>query len=205
MNKDKLIESLKGQGFPSFITDAFSSVQRENFVPENLKDYAYDDISLPIGEAQTISQPYTISFMLNLLELDRITENPEKVKLLEIGSGSGYVLALLSKICPNAEIYGVEIKKEFVIKSKSVLASYKNANVLNKSGFLGLIDNAPYDRILISASSPNVEIIEKISQQLKNNGILVAPVKNSIFQIKKHQGSLKKKEFYGFSFVPLVK
>ena len=209
MNKEKLIESLKGRGFPSIITDAFSSVQRENFVPNNLRDYAYEDTALPIGEGQTISQPYTIAFMLNLLELDRIKENKKikdkKAKILEIGSGSGFVLALLSTICPNAKIYGVEIKKEFIIKSKSALTDCKNVILLNKSGFSGLPDKAPYNYILISASSPNVEIIEKISQQLKNNGILVAPVKNSIFQIKKHQGSLKKKEFHGFSFVPLLK
>lgn len=202
MNKKELIKSLQSQAFPSFIIEAFASVPREDFVPENMKQYAYEDTPLPIGNGQTISQPYTIAFMLSLLDLERIRN--KKIKILEIGSGSGYVLALLSKICPRSDIYGVEIKKTIVERSRQILSLCKNIRIKNKSGFSGLPDFAPYDRILISASAPNLEIIEKITNQLKNTGSLVAPVQNSIFQIKKHNENLEKKEFPGFIFVPLV-
>ena len=202
MNKKDLIESLQSQGLPKFIIEAFASVPREDFVPENMKQYAYEDTPLPIGNGQTISQPYTIAFMLSLLDLEKIRN--KKIKILEIGSGSGYVLALLSEICLKAQIHGVEIKEVLIERSKKLLSRYNNLMIINKSGFSGLPDFAPYDRILISASAPNLEIIEKIANQLKNTGILIAPVQNSIFQIKKHNENLENKEFPGFIFVPLV-
>lgn len=202
MNKKQLIESLKSQGFPSFIIGAFASIERELFIPKNLEQYAYEDSPLPIGEKQTISQPYTIAFMLSLLNLEKIRKN--KIKILEIGSGSGYVLALLSRISPHAEIIGLEIKKTISKNSIQALSKYNNIKIINKSGFSGLPDYTPYDRILVSASSPNIGTIEKIADQLKNNGIIVSSVKDSIFQIKKQGENLKRKEYPGFAFVPLV-
>lgn len=202
MNKSQLIESLRQKGFSEKIIEAFSRVKRENFIPENLKHAAYEDNALPIGKGQTISQPYTIAMMLSFLELKK------GQKILEIGSGCGYVLALLSEITgKNGEIFGMEIIKELAEKSRINLKDYKNIEIYNRNGNLGLKEKAPFDRILISAGA------EKISNflisQLKEKGILIAPLgtryEQSIAVYQKIRGKLKmKKEIPGFIFVPLV-
>lgn len=196
MNKKELIESLRAQGFSEKIMKAFEKVPREKFIPENLKEYAYEDEALPLEEGATISQPYTIAFMLNLLELKK------KEKILEIGSGSGYVLALLAEIT-EGKIYGIEISKNLSEKSKKILKelNFNNVEVFNKSGFEGLKEKSPFDRVLISAAAEKIP--EHLFFQLKENGILVTPVGNSIFQIKKTDGKIRIKEFPGFVFVPL--
>lgn len=196
MNKKQLIEGLKAEGFGDDIINAFSKVKREDFIPIEFRESAYEDIPLPIGLGQTISQPYTIAFMLNLLELH------DNLKILEIGSGSGYVLALINEISKNSKIFGVEIVKEISEKSKKVLKNYKNIKVVHGNGINGLKQKAPLDRILISASAD--EIPEHLYSQLKDNGILVCVVGNSIYQIKKLKGKIIKKEFPGFVFVPLI-
>ena len=133
--------------------------------------------------------------MLNLLELHR------GQKILEIGSGSGYVLALMSDIIKDGKIYGIEINKRLAIKSKKYLEKDSNIEIISRSGFNGLPEFAPYDRILISASAP--EIPRNLYSQLKDSGIIVAAVKQSIYQIKKENGKITEKEFPGFAFVPL--
>ena len=194
MNKKELIMLLQGRGFPDKIVKAFKKVNREAFVPSNLQEYAYDDIALPLKRGSTISQPSTIAFMLDLLELEG------KEKVLEIGSGSGYVLALLSQLTKE-QIYGIEIIKELADESKKILKKYKNISVFNKDGSKGLSSKAPYDRIIVSASFK--EIPTQLYPQLKDNSILVAPVKGSIYQIKKENGEITKREFPGFVFVPI--
>ena len=197
MNKEELLASLKKKGFSDAVVDAFRKVKREDFVPEHLIGYAYEDIALPVMEGSTLSQPSTIAFMLNLLEV----KNNQNI--LEIGSGSGYVLALLSEINPSGKIYGAEILKELAIRSRNYLKDKSNVEVVIRDGSQGLPEFAPYDRILISASCP--EVPTHLLQQLKEDGILVAAVKQSIFQIKKEKGETLEKEFPGFAFVPLVK
>ena len=195
MNKLQLIQSLKSQGFSEQIIKAFNKVQREKFIPENSKIYAYEDTALSIGKGQTISQPYTIAFMLSLLELQ------DKQKIMEIGSGSGYVLALLNTISKNSKIYGVERIKELVERSKSILKNKKNIKIIKANKELG-IPNEKFDRILVSAAADKIP--DKLIEQLKVNGIIVIPVRNSIIQIKKTIEGLIKKEFHGFVFVPLI-
>jgi len=199
MNKTQLIKSLKNQGFPENILNAFREVRREDFVPDEFKDSAYEDIPLPIGLGQTISQPYTIAFMLNLLELDKLNA---KSKILEIGSGSGYVLALINEISKNSEIYGVERIESLVKQSEERLRNKRNIKIINRDGSKGLKEYAPYDRILISASCEKIP--EHLYFQLKKDGIIVASVKNSIYQIKRRGLRIEKKEFSGFVFVPLI-
>lgn len=198
MNKTLLIASLKEGNSTPQIIKVFEKVRREDFVPPNLVEYAYEDTALPLEKGATISQPYTIAFMLSLLEL---SENKNQ-KILEIGSGSGYVMALISEITKGAEIYGIEIIRSLAKKSKHNLKNYKNIKILNRDGSKGFLQKEPFDRILVSASSN--QIPRYIINQLKDNGILVIPIRNSIFQIKKKKSKIIKKEFPGFVFVPLI-
>ncbi|MBS3075236.1 protein-L-isoaspartate(D-aspartate) O-methyltransferase [Candidatus Pacearchaeota archaeon] len=196
MNKQQLIQELKKEGFSDKILKAFETIKREDFIPEKFKEYAYENEPLPIEEGATISQPYTIAFMLNLLELK------DNQKILEIGSGSGYVLALINEISKNSEIYGIERIKGLVESSKKILKDGKNIQIIQGDGSKGLKEKAPFDRILVSASADKIP--ESLFEQLSKNGILVLPVQNSIFQIKKINNQIIEKEFRGFVFVPLI-
>lgn len=195
MNKEELLESLRKKGTSEQVVNAFGTVKREDFVPDRLVGYAYEDMALPVMDGSTISQPTTIAFMLELLEIK------DGQTILEIGSGSGYVLALLSEINKNGKVYGVEILKDLAVKSKKYLEQKKNVEVIIRDGSKGLHEFAPYDRILISASCP--ECPRDLLSQLKDDGILVAAVKSSIFKIKKEKGEKTEEEFPGFAFVPL--
>lgn len=197
MDKEELIGRLKAEGFSLKVTKAFRMVKRENFIPENLRYLAYEDIALPLERGATISQPYTIAFMLELLEL----KDGKNQKVLEIGSGSGYVLALISKIIKKGKIYGIEIIENLARKSRETLKRNARIKIYNMNGFLGLLDKAPFDRILISAAVDRIP--EHLYSQLKDDGILVVPVRDSIFKIKKFKGKIKIEEFPGFVFVPL--
>ena len=202
MNKTQLLQHLKKQDFPKKILDAFSKVKRENFVPKDLKIRAYEDRALPIGKGQTISQPYTIATMLNLLDLKKAQ------KVLEIGSGCGYVLALMSEIVgEKGKVFGVEIVKSLVEKSKLNLKAYKNVKVYNKDGRKGLEEQAPFDKIIISAACEKIS--KTILSQLKNKGLIVAPVgprySQSLVVIQRTKDDFKIKEkLPGFIFVPFV-
>jgi len=202
MDKSQLIESLKMRGFSKEIISSFEKVRREDFVPEDMKKIAYEDTSLPIGEGQTISQPYTIAVMLSLLDLKK------GQKILEIGSGCGYVLALVSELIGKGEkVYGIEIIKSLFEKYAENLRNYKNIKVYNRNGFLGLEEEAPFDRIILSAGYR--EIPKPLITQLKDGGIIVAPIGTSYEQalmaFEKNNEKLEmKKEIKGFIFVPLV-
>ena len=200
MNKSQLLKHLKKQGFSKTILNAFSKVKRENFVSKDLEERTYEDRPLPIGCGATISQPYTIATMLQLLELE------EGQKVLELGSGCGYVLALMSEIVgEKGEIYGIEIEPELAEKSKENVKSYKNIQIYNRDGKQGLEELAPFDRILISAALEAVS--EKIFYQLKDKGILVGPFGSKYGQtLVALQRNKKKHKLIGqkprFMFVP---
>jgi len=196
IRQKNLLESLTKKGIKKEIVDAFTEVKREDFVQVEEAGYAYEDIPLPIGYDQTISQPSTIAFMLNLLELK------EGQKIMEIGSGSGYVIALISNIIKNGKVYGVEMIKELAIRSKNLLESSKIVEIINRDGKQGLPEFAPFDRILVSASASDVP--RHLYAQLNNGGIMVTAVRQSIFVIKKENVQISEKEFPGFAFVPLV-
>ena len=217
MQKSELLFSLKKKGFSKKILNAFEKVPREKFVPEKLKPRAYEDTALPIGEGQTISQPYTIATMFSLLDVRK------NQKVLEIGSGCGYVLALLSELVgekskseiythssskPNdGKVFGVEIIKELAERSRNNLRSYKNIKVYNKNGADGLDEEKPLDRILISAALEKIP--DKLVEQLKEKGILVAPVGNSYMQSLVKFQQIKnelivKEKIPGFIFVRFI-
>ncbi|MCX6749690.1 MAG: protein-L-isoaspartate(D-aspartate) O-methyltransferase [Candidatus Pacearchaeota archaeon] len=203
MDKEDLIKSLEEKKFSKEIVDAFSKVNREDFLPYSLKKKAYDDTALPIGNGQTISQPYTIALMLSELDLKK------GQKILEIGSGSGYVLALIAEIIgETGKIFGLEVIPALVKKSKENLENYRNVKIYKKNGSNGFPDEARFDRILVSAALR--EVPERLMEQLKHKGILVAPQGSRfeqeiiVIQRKTEAEFDMKKRLPGFVFVPFV-
>ena len=196
MQKEDLILHLIKQGFSEPVVKAFENIRREDFIAEKFLSYAYDDCPLPLGENSTISQPSTIAFMLDLLELY------EGNSFLEIGSGCGYVLALVNDIIKDGKIYGVEINETVCEFSQEILKDEPNINIFCDDGKAGLPEYAPFDRILISAACP--ENPYYLAEQLNNDGIIVASVENSIVKIVKRGDEVETKEYYGFRFVPLI-
>jgi len=150
------------------VLDAMQKVPREQFLPRNLREFAYDDNPLPISAQQTISQPYIVAFMTEGLAL----EGGEKV--LEIGTGSGYAAAGPAE--RDGKGYTIERIKELAAQAKTVLADleYKNVEVIHADGTLGLPEQAPFDAIVVTAGAP--EIPESLKKQLKIGGRLVIPV-----------------------------
>jgi protein-L-isoaspartate(D-aspartate) O-methyltransferase len=196
MNKKELIRRLKKEGFSQHIISAFEKVGREKFVPDSLKEKSYEDTALPIGHQQTISQPYTIAFMLSLLKIG------DNQKILEIGSGSGYVLALINELSKKSEIYGLERIKSLADRSLKALKGKDNIIIYNKDGSKGFENKAPFDRILVSAAFG--ESPQHLVRQLKVGGILVAPVQNKIVFMQRFRNETEVKEFGEFAFVPVI-
>ena len=162
MIKEDLILEFKKQGFSEKIVEAFEKIERKDFIPKKYKIFSYEDIALPIGKKQTISQPFTIAFMLDLLEL----KNNQKI--LEIGSGSGYVLALINEISKNSELFGIERIPELEERSKRILKNFKNIHIFCRDGSKGFPEEAEkklFDRILISATSEKIP--QKLVKQLR--------------------------------------
>jgi protein-L-isoaspartate(D-aspartate) O-methyltransferase len=203
MKKDELIQLLREKHFSPKILEAFSEVPREDFTPYQFRGKSYEDTALPIGHGQTISQPYTIALMLSNLDI-----KPGQ-KVLEVGSGSGYVLALISYLVgKKGRVFGVEVIKELFLKSREKLNDYRNVRVYHKNGSHGLDEEMLFDRIIISAACRNIP--EKLMAQLKVSGILVAPVGSRFEQelviIKRKSESEFEiiKKIPGFIFVPFV-
>jgi len=182
------------------IMEAFKEVDRKYFVPESFDEYIYIDAPLPIGEDQTISQPSTVSFMLELLE------PREGDKILDIGSGSGWTTALLCYIAgESGSVEGLERKDALVEKGRENLAKFDFGPhcTIQKAGERLGRPGETFDKILVSASSS--EIPEELFEQLKPGGVLVIPVRNSIFRFRKlSDGRITKEEYPGFRFVPLI-
>jgi len=196
MNKKDLLADLKDKGFSRSILDAFEIVPREKFVQFKDRTKAYDDCALALEvEGATISQPYTIAFMLKQLDVH------SQANVLEIGSGSGYVLSLLSHMAPSGYIRGVDLSAELVEKAKNRLLPRTNVAVHKANGARGFLRYAPYDRILVSAAFSYTPY--HLLDQLKINGVLVAAVNKKIVRLIKRIDGTSEKIFPGFFFVPL--
>ena len=182
------------------VLSAMKKVPRHLFVPEDLRSCAYEDRALPIGEEQTISQPYMVAIMTELLEL----KGGEKV--LEIGTGSGYQAAILSELA--GEVFTIERVAGLASRAENILAvlNYKNINIVIGDGTKGLPDKAPFDAIVVTAGCP--EIPPPLIDQLSLNGRIVIPVGDRYLQtltvgIKTPEG-IETLKSIGCVFVPLI-
>jgi len=183
------------------VLDAIRKVPRHLFVDSSQKMNAYEDHPLPIGEGQTISQPFMVAWMTQILELTG-TET-----VLEIGTGSGYQTAILAETA--GRVFSIERVPSLVGKARKILDSlgYRNVLVKLSDGSLGWEEYAPYDRILVTAGSPSVP--DPLLDQLAPGGILVIPVGgNSVQELvrvrKKMDGSTRKERLGNVVFVPLI-
>ncbi len=202
-DKEKLFKHLEKETKVlqnKLVRQAFSEIDRKDFISSSYECEAYEDYALSIGEGQTISQPTTVAFMLELLDAK------EGDRVLDIGSGSGWTTALLSKIVgEEGYVFGVEKIPALAELGQENIRKYnlKNADIRQSGEDLGLEEKGPFDRILVSASSNKIPI--EIIDQLEVGGVMVIPVKNSLIRLEKTSATeVAKQEFPGFVFVPLV-
>lgn len=201
---EQLVQSMKTLGIlksPN-IENAFLIINRRDFVPDNHKKAAFLDSPLPLVKGQTISQPSTVAFMLELLK-------PEKGDtVLDLGCGSGYTTALLSHLVGSGGVvWGVERIPEILDMAKQNLKKYKHLNyrlTKSKDDYFGL-EGKKFDKILVSAA-PN-DIPPELLDQLKSPSRLVMPFGDSIYLFEKDKSGeiLEPARYYGFTFVPLIK
>jgi len=178
---------------------AMRQVPRHLFVPEELRSFAYGDEPLPIGEGQTISQPYIVAYMTQSLRLS----GGEKV--LEVGTGSGYQTAVLAEVV--RQVFTIELLGVLSEKARALLQALGYANIRTKAGdgTLGWEENAPFDAIMVTAAAPAVP--KRLQEQLGPEGRMIIPVGagfQELFLITRERGVFRKKKLLPVRFVPLV-
>ena len=200
--RKKLVQVLRDKGITDEnVLTAINNIPRHFFLDSAFDKIAYEDRAFPIGEGQTISQPYTVAYQTQLLEI-----KPYQ-KVLEIGTGSVYQASVLAEM--NVKVFTIERQKklydhnkEFIFKSK-----YPNIKFFYGDGFQGLPTYAPFDKIIITAAAPFIP--PKLIEQLKTGGYMIIPVDNGEHQqmlrlTKRVDGSYAKESFENFSFVPML-
>jgi protein-L-isoaspartate(D-aspartate) O-methyltransferase len=200
--REMVEEQIKARGVknPSVLA-AMLQIPRHQFVPENVRAQAYADHPVPIGEGQTISQPYIVGLMSELLKLEQTH------KVLEIGTGSGYQAAVLSLLA--GDVYSIEIVESLSERARQLLreTGYR-VQVRTGDGYEGWPEEAPFDRIVLTAAPP--EMPQALVEQLKPGGRLVAPVgpvggvQELVVLDKDEQGQVRSMSVVGVSFVPMV-
>jgi len=199
--RNKLVKKLAQKGIrDEAVLNAIGHVPRHFFFDQALLSHAYEDKAFPIGEGQTISQPYTVAFQTEKLEI-----KPND-KVLEIGTGSGYQACVLMEM--GATLYSIEYNHVLYEKTKAMLPilGYKKAFLVHGDGSKGLPAKAPFDKIIVTAGAPVVP--KALTDQLAEGGIMIIPVGGREFQqmlrIKKINGKLIEEKFADFAFVPLL-
>jgi protein-L-isoaspartate(D-aspartate) O-methyltransferase len=201
--RKKLVDSIREKGITDErVLQALMNIPRHYFLDTALDRIAYEDRAFPIQEGQTISQPYTVAYQTQLLEVKQYE------KILEIGTGSAYQASVLAE--PGANVFTIErqkklfdLNKVFILRSK-----YPNIKFFYGDGFEGLPTYAPFDKILITAAAPFIP--PKLIEQLKPGGKMVLPLddegKQKMIRITKNEDdSLDEETFSNFSFVPMLK
>ena len=195
-------DQIKGRDVTdSRVTEVMSSVPRHEFVPENYRARAYQDHPLPIGYGQTISQPYIVAFMT-----EQLRPQPTD-RVLEVGTGSGYQAAVLSKLV--AEVYTIEILKPLAQRAEVDLRrlNYSNVRVKAGDGYKGWPEHAPFDAIIVTAAPDHVP--QPLIDQLKEGGRMIIPVggreMQQLYLLEKHAGKLTRRAVLQVNFVPLTR
>ena len=202
--RKKLIETIRNKGIKDeAVLQAIDNIPRHFFLDLAFDKIAYEDRAFPIGEGQTISQPYTVAYQTELLNIQ------PREKVLEIGTGSVYQATVLAEM--GAQVFTIERQKKLYEKnmiSYPFLAKYKNIKFFYGDGYKGLPTYAPFDKIIITAAAPLIPI--DLIAQLKPLGIMVLPLGDDQHQTmtrltKQVDGTLKEEQFENFIFVPMLK
>lgn len=201
--RKKLVETIRHKGIKNeLVLQAIDRVPRHYFLDMAFDKIAYEDRAFPIGEGQTISQPYTVAYQTELLNIQ------PRDKVLEIGTGSVYQATILAEM--GALVFTIERQKKLYEKnlmSYPFLSKYKNIKFFYGDGYKGLPTFAPFDKILITAAAPFVP--DDLITQLKPNGIMVLPLgdeKQTMTRITKNaDGTVTEEQFEDFMFVPMLK
>lgn len=200
--RKKLVEGIRSKGITDErLLQAINNIPRHYFLDSAFDEVAYEDRAFPIGEGQTISQPYTVAYQTQLLELKPFE------KVLEIGTGSGYQAAVLAEM--GAQVYTIERQKKLFETNRqfNYLKKYHNIKFFYGDGYEGLPTFAPFDKIIITAAAP--EIPKKLIDQLKPGGMMIIPVGGTEVQrmmriTKLPNGAIREEVFDHFSFVPML-
>ena len=202
--RKQLVDTLRTKGITDeVVLSAIGEVPRHVFLDSSFVELAYQDQAFPIGSGQTISQPHTVAFQTQLLQIEK------GMKVLEIGTGSGYQACVLAAM--GAKVFSIERQRNLYFKTKEILEQlpYRVKTFLG-DGFEGLPTYAPFDRVIITAGAPDIP--KALIDQMKTNAIMVIPMDNpdgdgqTMLRITKlEDGALKKESFGGFKFVPMLK
>ena len=200
--RKSLVEELKNKGISDEnVLNAINTVPRHVFLDSSFLDFAYQDKAFPIGSGQTISQPFTVAFQSSLLEIKK------NMKVLEIGTGSGYQACVLAEM--GAKVFSIERQRKLYSKTKAFLAEFPyRIKMFLGDGNKGLPTYGPFDRIIITAAAP--EIPQALIDQLKVGGMMVIPLSENencqtmLRLTKQEDGSMKRETYGDFRFVPML-
>lgn len=203
-NKIRLIMELRRQGITDArVLGAIERVPREAFVPETFRDQAYENTALPIGRDQTISQPAVVAFMTQELNIG------DRMRVLEIGTGSGYQAAVLAKLC--RRVYSIERHRELLADAEAKFRELRINNITTRhgDGTKGWPEQAPFDRIIVTAAATR-DIPQSLLDQLAPDGIMIAPMGDNardqhLFRFMfGEDGILNREKLWPVRFVPLI-
>ena len=181
------------------VLEAMGKVPRHLFVPDNMRPYSYNDEPLPIGEGQTISQPYIVAYMTDVLELKKTD------RVLEIGTGSGYQAAILAELA--GEVFSVELNRDLSQRAQKILKKlgYTNIHFKIGDGTYGWKEEAPFDTVMVTAAPDRIP--RSLEEQMRIGGRMVIPVGSAIQELLlviRGKNKFKRKKLIPVRFVPLI-